>query len=119
MLTFLKTKSKAVNKITLPDRIKGMFLAAAVGDALGVPYEFLDRSLMTRHPATKLTGGGTWNQPVGTWSDDTALSLCTASSLLKNGFNLSAMADLFVKWKNNQSEFTAGEKVFDIGRKNI
>ncbi|MEZ4687684.1 MAG: ADP-ribosylglycohydrolase family protein [Bacteroidia bacterium] len=42
---------------------------------------------------------GTYNQPAGTWSDDTSLACCTAESLL-NGFNLASMASRFVSWRN-------------------
>lgn len=52
----------------------------AIGDALGVPYEFQQRDTFT---CTGMVGHGTHNQPAGTWSDDTALSLATLDSLNK------------------------------------
>jgi len=44
----------------------------AVGDALGVPVEFLSRDSLRHHPVKDLQGFGTHSQPAGTWSDDTA-----------------------------------------------
>lgn len=51
----------------------------AVGDALGVPYEFRERGTFT---CTGMVGGGAHRQPAGTYSDDTALMLATLDSLL-------------------------------------
>lgn len=50
----------------------------AIGDALGVPYEFQQRDTFN---CTGMIGHGEHNQPAGTWSDDTALSLATLDSL--------------------------------------
>ena len=41
-------------------------LGLAVGDALGVPYEFSRREDLMRSPATDMVGYGTHNQPAGT-----------------------------------------------------
>ena len=48
--------------------IKDCVYGLAIGDALGVPYEFRPRDSFN---ATTMTSGGVWNQPIGTWSDDT------------------------------------------------
>lgn len=50
----------------------------AIGDALGVPYEFRPRGTFT---CTGLAGAGTHRQPAGTWSDDTSMMLATLDSL--------------------------------------
>lgn len=67
----------------------------AIGDALGVPYEFQQRDTFT---CTGLTGHGTHNQPAGTWSDDTAMSLATLDSLSKCGGEVDA-TDLMIRYK--------------------
>lgn len=67
----------------------------AIGDALGVPYEFRQRGTFT---CMGLTGHGTHNQPAGTWSDDTALSLATLDSLNKCGGKVDA-TDLMIRYK--------------------
>ena len=66
------------------EKVKGCFLGLAVGDALGVPVEFRDRSYLKIHPVKGMLGYGTWNQPPGTWSDDSSMSFCLAESPLIN-----------------------------------
>ena len=52
---------------------------AAVGDALGVPYEFKPRGTFE---CRGMVGHGTHDQPAGTWSDDTARNLASCSALI-------------------------------------
>ncbi len=63
---------------TLRDAVYG----AAVGDALGVPYEFRRRG---EFACAGMVGGGAHDQPAGTWSDDTSLLLATCESLRECG----------------------------------
>ena len=63
---------------TLRDCIYGQ----AVGDALGVPYEFMGRGSFT---CSGMAGHGTHNQPVGTWSDDTSMALAVCDSYRELG----------------------------------
>lgn len=88
-------------------------LGVAVGDAVGVPFEFSKRAEMEANPAKGMIGYGTHSQPPGTWSDDTSLTLCLAESLI-NGYNLPDIASKFVAWKN-KNYWTARGEVFDIG----
>lgn len=88
-------------------------LGVAVGDALGVPYEFKSGLEMKKNPAKDMVGYGTWNQPAGTWSDDSSLTFCLAESLC-NGYDLADMAQRFVDWKE-KAYWTAHRTVFDIG----
>jgi len=94
--------------------ILSALLGVAVGDAVGVPYEFKSRAEMKRRPATDMTGFGTYNLPPGTWSDDTSLTLCLADSLTV-GYDLADMAEKFVRWRD-KAYWTARGDVFDIGR---
>jgi ADP-ribosylglycohydrolase len=57
---------------------------------------------------------GTHHQPRGTWSDDGALILCTAESLLNHEFNLLDMGERFVRWMNS-GHWTAKGDAFDVG----
>ena len=95
------------------DTIYSGIIGAAVADALGVPYEFCSRSKMKKHPATTMTGHGMYNQPVGTWSDDTSLTLATIDSIT-NSINLEDMMKKFCQWYL-ESKYTANGVVFDIG----
>ena len=79
------------------DRVIGGLVGVCVGDALGVPVEFVSRDKLRLNPIKDMVGYGTHNQPPGTWSDDSSLTLCLAESLCK-GFNIHDIADKFVKW---------------------
>ena len=55
----------------------------AVGDAYGVPYEFKEKSEILFSGEHKMVGYGSHMQPIGTWSDDTSLTLCLLDNLDK------------------------------------
>lgn len=93
--------------------VKDMLLGVAIGDALGVPYEFLDREDMEGSPARDMVGFGTHEQPPGTWSDDSSLTFCLAEAMVE-GYTLKSAALNFIKWKN-KAYWTARNHVFDIG----
>jgi ADP-ribosylglycohydrolase len=89
-------------------------LGLAVGDALGVPVEFYSRKRMQENPVTDMRGFGTHNQPSGTWSDDTSLTLCLAESLTECGLDYQDQAYRFIGWWR-QANWTPHGEVFDIG----
>ena len=94
-------------KTTLRDCIYGL----AVGDALGVPYEFMPRGTFE---CTDMIGYGTHGQPAGTWSDDTSMTLATCDSIRELGhIDASDMRDKFVSWIT-RGEYTI-DGVFDYG----
>lgn len=95
------------------NHIKSALFGIAVADALGVPYEFLDRSEMNENPVKGMIGYGTHNQPAGTFSDDSSLTFCLAEALTFD-FQLENVAKNFLKWYN-EAFWTAGGVVFDIG----
>ncbi len=94
-------------------RIRAALFGAVVGDALGVPFEFLSREQTRSRFTCAMTGYGTYNQPPGTWSDDSSMLLCTAEVYAK-GFSLPLLADTFVRWMN-QAHMTPHGQVFDCG----
>jgi ADP-ribosyl-[dinitrogen reductase] hydrolase len=95
------------------DRILGGLLGAVVGDALGVPVEFMSREQVRRNPITGMRGYGTFNLPPGSWSDDSSLLLCTVESLL-DGFDTSTMGEAFIRWLN-EGYWTPWGETFDVG----
>lgn len=97
--------------------IKSALIGFAIGDALGVPFEFSHREERKRNPVTTLTGGGCWNQPIGTWSDDSSMIFCTMESLCK-GYDLSDMGLQFHKWIY-ENYWTPHGKVFDKGNQTL
>ena len=88
-------------------------MGLAVGDALGVPVEFNSRASLQENPVTNMRGYGTYNQPPGTWSDDTSMTLCLLDSM-KNGINYTDIMDKFVSWLDD-AKYTAHGEVFDVG----
>ena len=91
----------------------GMY-GLAVADALGVPYETETLESMKRNPCMGMVGFRHHNQPAGSWSDDTSMSLCVADSLSR-GYDLTDMMKRFSRWRG-RSEYTATGKTFDVGR---
>ena len=76
----------------LVDRVAGVVVGAAVGDALGAPFEFAPRGtfaarLPDRRPdgAGDMIGGGAFDWAPGEFTDDTQMGLALARSLLSNG----------------------------------
>ncbi len=104
-------KYLANRKISNP--VKDGILGLVVGDALGVPVEFKSREYMQQNPLKEMFGFGVHNQPLGTWSDDSALTLCLADELAKE-FNLQNIGNSFVRWLY-ENHWTAHGTVFDIG----
>lgn len=89
-------------------------MGQAVGDALGVPYEFMPRDAFR---CEGMTGYGTHNQPIGTWSDDTSMMLATLDSLIANEWqvNTEDMGERYLAWLSN-GEYAIDGRVFDCGR---
>jgi ADP-ribosyl-[dinitrogen reductase] hydrolase len=99
----------------LKSQIMASLWGAVVGDALGVPVEFRGRAELSAAPVTGMQGFGTHDQPPGTWSDDTSLTLCTVESLLHcNEVDTRDMAERFHRWLV-EAHWTARGQVFDIG----
>ena len=97
----------------LREQIVGCVLGLVVGDAVGVPVEFKSRAQLDAAPVTDMTGFGTYNQPPGTWSDDSSLALSTAESLLA-GYDPADMMRRFHAWLTTAAMTPHGE-VFDVG----
>ena len=96
------------------ENVYAAILGGIVADALGVPYEFKSREDMQKDPATKMTNGGVHNQPTGTWSDDSSMTLATMDSLI-NGVNYEDMISKFCAWIF-EAEYTPHDDVFDYGK---
>ena len=93
--------------------IRGLIAGIAVGDALGVPVEFMHRSFLKDKPVLDMRGFGTHHQPAGTWSDDTSLSYCLAEQLI-DGHDLDKLANRIVNWYE-LGYWTATGQFFDVG----
>lgn len=95
------------------DKLRDAIYGAAVGDALGVPYEFGWRG---NFECVDMVGYGTHNQPAGTWSDDTSMLLATCDSLrAKRGrVDVKDMRQRFENWCF-KGAYTPHGVVFDVG----
>lgn len=93
------------------DIVRRAFLGAAVGDALGVPYEFIPREKMKEKPCTGMRGGGSHLMPKGTWSDDTSMLLATADGICDG---IGAITKNYMKWLT-LGFYAPGHFVFDVG----
>ena len=90
-------------------------IGLATGDALGVPVEFMERQEIAQNPVTSMREYGTHQQPKGTWSDDTSLTLALMDSIIaKNGIVYEDMMDRFSNWLM-YGDYTASGEVFDVG----
>ncbi len=97
----------------MKNQVRNALLGLVVGDALGVPAEFKSREKLKHKPVTDMTGYGTHDQPPGTWSDDSSLTLCLAEELIA-GYDLTRIGQSFVDWLYHQ-RWTPHGTVFDVG----
>jgi ADP-ribosyl-[dinitrogen reductase] hydrolase len=102
-----------LDQLKTNNRIIDALLGVAIGDAVGVPYEFRSSELMKTDPCKDMVGYGTHHQAPGTWSDDSSLTFCLAESLV-DGYDLKDIAKNFILWKST-AYWTAHDQVFDIG----
>lgn len=105
----------------------GGLIGLCVGDALGVPVEFVPREALVQNPVTGYREYGTHNQPSGTWSDDSSLTFCTVAALVESDIDWNRpvttdaadwlcenIARNFIKWYRD-GFWSAHDEVFDIG----
>ena len=96
--------------VSLADIVYG----AAVGDAVGVPYEGFGRDMFF---CSGMDGYGSHNQPAGTFSDDTSMMLALCDSIRANdgAIVVDDMRERFRAWLNF-GEYTSAPGAFGIGR---
>jgi len=98
------------NPNPLTTRIRRSILGFALGDCLGVPYEFKTPGSFKFKP---FDGYGTFGQAPGTWSDDTALTLAMLDAIVDGEYD-------DAKHRNNLKRFLKGDyfpdgDCFDVG----
>lgn len=91
--------------------IRDCVYGQAVGDALGVPFEFRGRDTFE---CTGMVGFGTHGQPAGTWSDDTSMTLAICDSYRELGrIDTDDIRTRFLAWYRDGAYTCDG--LFDIG----
>lgn len=103
--------NKSFLSLSIKQRVLPTIYGGIIGDLLGVPIEFKQRDTFC---IDDVTGYGTYNQPPGTWSDDTSLTLCLIENLIKEE-SINSLMDKFVEYKK-EGYWTPFGKMFDIGR---
>ncbi len=100
--------------VNLLSRYRGCLLGLAVGDAMGAPFEFANRDAI-REVLSEMQEGGPFGLKMGQWTDDTAMALCLADSLLeKKGFDLRDQIERYCRWYKEGYMSSTGS-CFDIG----
>ena len=90
-------------------------MGLVVGDALGMPVQFIEREELKNCPVTTMEGFGTYNMPPGTWSDDSSMALATLVSIrAKNGIDCDDIMGRFMDW-NLKGDYTPAGEAFDQG----
>jgi len=94
----------------LLDRSVGALLGLAVGDALGAPFEGCERDSYPR--VTDYSAGGVHGGGPGTWTDDTAMAICLAESLLARcAVEERDLLERFLRWFRDGENSCAGTAV--------
>ena len=99
--------------MNLKNKMLDGIMGLCVGDALGVPVEFLKRDELRKSPVTEMIGYGTYDLSPGSWSDDSSMTFALLDSL-KAGLNYKDIMDKFANWFEN-GDYTPHGKCFDIG----
>lgn len=95
---------------TLRERFQGALMGLAVGDALAAHTQF--RKPGTFAPVGDLLGGGPFDLPRGAWSDDTAMALLLAESLLESeGFDAHDQVQRYSRWQREGYGSATGQCV--------
>ena len=92
---------------------RGLLFGIAIGDALGVPVEFMSRKHLQTNPVVGMREFGTHHQPVGTWSDDTAMSFLLVEQLIE-GYDINGLGKKFCQWFQ-YNYWTSHGEIFDMG----
>lgn len=108
------------------DNVKDMLLGAAVGDALGVPVEFMSRSEVRKLDIRYMMGcdvpyvfASRWTAliPSGCWSDDTSMAVATMESVIrrKGIIDYEDIMRSFIEWWY-EGDFCSYDFAFGIGK---
>jgi len=95
------------------ERYRGSLLGLATGDAVGTALEFHPPGSFK--PIDDMVGGGSANPEAGQWTDDTAMALCLAESLIeRNGFDPVDQLERYVRWLR-QGHLSSTGQCIDVG----
>lgn len=125
-----------IHKNEIVDKIKGTLFGQAIGDALGLGTEFMDKAEIAQKYPNGIRDYIDIYQDshrrrwlVGEWTDDTDMMLCIANAIIEDkGVNLNRIAKNFKEWADDEPRgigrhtykvLTIGnylEKPFDVAK---
>ena len=106
------TTIQSLSPASLEDKCLGALIGLAVGDAVGTTLEFKSRG--TYPKLTNMIGGGPFKLQPGEWTDDTAMALALADSLISQGkLDQTDLMQRFVAWWRHGAYSCTGT-CFDI-----
>jgi ADP-ribosylglycohydrolase len=94
----------------LRERFHGALLGLAAGDAVAAATQYRRAGRFT--PVGDMLGGGPFDLPRGGWSDDTAMALCLAESLLeREAFDARDQVARYRRWQQEGHLSATGQCV--------
>ena len=98
----------------MTNRVYNSIIGFIVGDALGSPVEFIDKSKLPPY-ISDFIAYGQHNMPKGAWTDDSSLMLCLLETINENGLDFQLLSEKMVKWLF-YNYMTPTGKTFGVGR---
>ncbi|SNU08145.1 ADP-ribosylglycohydrolase [Lachnospiraceae bacterium] len=90
-------------------------MGVAVGDALGLPVQFMEREELASDPVTEMLPCDLYLSPIGTWSDDTSMTMAMYESIKRLGYvDAEDIMKNFVRWMY-EGAFSANDQCIDEG----
>lgn len=112
------------NLDTTKEITKAALIGQAIGDAFGMPLEFLSRAQVRAIGLKDMVGKDTgvnfhshWASilPAGTWTDDTSMTVAAMDSIIRRGgINYNDIMQRFLDWQRN-GLYSPVHYCFDIG----
>lgn len=99
----------------MKDKIYNSIIGFIVGDALGVPVEFMSKEQIKKLDVQDFVETGRSGQPIGSWSDDSSMMLCLIETINENGLDFDLYSKKIVDWLYN-GYMTPNGKTFGVGR---
>jgi poly(ADP-ribose) glycohydrolase ARH3 len=116
-----------MNPQVLKNRFTGALVGFAIGDALGMPAQFLSREQITRYygrPLTTFTrahdGHASQYLPQGSYTDDTQMMMATAECLIECGrMEPARQADALLAWYQNTAPHRTPMRANELACKHL
>jgi ADP-ribosyl-[dinitrogen reductase] hydrolase len=102
-----------MQKLPTLNQTKGLFLGIAIGDALGVPVEFMSRAHLRQNPVVDFSQKYFDGGAKGVWSDDSSLTFCLAETIIE-GYSVELLSYKIKAWFS-ENYWAPNDGAFEIG----